>query len=266
MAQNTNLQERYSAIVEAKLRATSVFAGLFNNYYEGTPKAGAVKVPVRTEATVGDYTISTGSSLSDVSTSYQTIVLDNDKYVNELIDGYVAAAVPDGMVAERLDSAGFALADTIDTTLEAALVADGTATTDHATSLTKSNVYGSMVDAIQALVTAKVRKSEIWVVASPATIGLLVKSSEFVNAMNGTADFGTGFRGYINGVPVYESANVTSADYIVGNKAFCHFVDEWAVPVAVKDIADGVHIGASAVQGRKIFGYLVSKASTVLYH
>lgn len=266
MSQNTNLQERYSSIVEAKLRATSVFAGLFNNYYEGTPKAGAVKVPVRTEATVGDYTISTGGSINDVSTTYQTIVLDNDKYVNELIDGYVAAAVPDGMVAERLDSAGFALADTIDTALEAACVAGGTATTDHATSLTAKNIYASMVDAIQALVALKVKKQEIWVAASPATIGLLVKSAEFIGAMKGTADMGSGFRGYINGVPVYESANVTSADYIVGNKAYCHFVDEWAVPVAVNDLADGKHIGASAVQGRKIYGFLISKATTVLYH
>ena len=34
MAQNTNLQERYSALVEAKLRAESVFAKLFNENYK----------------------------------------------------------------------------------------------------------------------------------------------------------------------------------------------------------------------------------------
>ena len=51
--------------------------------------------------------------------------------------------------------------------------------------------------------------------------------------------------------------------FIVGNSDFCHFVNEFAVPVEVKDLADGAHIGASAVQGRNIFGYKISKANTV---
>lgn len=43
MAQNTELQERYSSLVLAKQRKTSVFAKLFNRNYDGTPTAGAVK-------------------------------------------------------------------------------------------------------------------------------------------------------------------------------------------------------------------------------
>lgn len=41
------LQERYSNMVLAKLRKTNIFIRLFNNRFEGTPTAGAVKVPVR---------------------------------------------------------------------------------------------------------------------------------------------------------------------------------------------------------------------------
>lgn len=49
-------QERYSNLVLAKLRKTTIFSSLFNTRYEGTPTAGAVKVPVRdTEVKVGDY-------------------------------------------------------------------------------------------------------------------------------------------------------------------------------------------------------------------
>ena len=42
-------QERYSALVDAKLRATLVTRDntIFNNRYEGSPKAGKVKIPVR---------------------------------------------------------------------------------------------------------------------------------------------------------------------------------------------------------------------------
>ena len=43
------LQERYSTAVDAKLRALLVKKDgvIFNNRFEGSPKAGAVKVPVR---------------------------------------------------------------------------------------------------------------------------------------------------------------------------------------------------------------------------
>ena len=85
MAQNTELRENYSKIVEAKLRAESIFAGLFNGRYQGDATAGAVKIPVRAEATVGDYNIKNGGELTAPTTSYETLVIDNDKYVNELI-------------------------------------------------------------------------------------------------------------------------------------------------------------------------------------
>lgn len=266
MSQNTQLQERYSSLVEAKLRATSVFAGLFNRNYEGSPKAGAVKVPVRAEVQTGTYDITNGKALTVPTTSYATIVCDKDLAVNELIDGYVAAAVPDGLVADRLDSAGFALADTVDVALEAALVTGGTATSDSATALTKSNIYESIVDAVQAAKALKVNPGEMWLAVSNATYGKLIKSPEFIQATGSVAELGNGYVGSIAGIPVYESPNVTSASYILGNRAFCHYVSEWAVPVGVKDLADGVHIGASAVQGRQVYGYLVSKPTTVLYH
>ena len=50
-------RERYSELVDAKLRATIVkrVGVICNNRYEGSPKAGAVKVPVLdTEVTVAD--------------------------------------------------------------------------------------------------------------------------------------------------------------------------------------------------------------------
>jgi len=267
MSQNTNLQERYSALVEAKLRAESVFAHLFNNRYEGNPKAGAVKVPVRTDATVGDYDIANGGTLNAPATTYATIVTDNDHYVNELIDGYVAAAVPDGLVAERLDSAGFALADKIDVMLAALCVSGGTAVTGSGTASTKSNIYSNIIDAIQTAAALKVKKSEMWLAISNAAYGLLLKSDEFIKATAGDLDrFGAGFVGMVGGVPVYETPNLpANTEFVLGNSAFCHYVAEWAVPVAVNDLADGKHIGASAVQGRQVWGSLISKAATVLY-
>ena len=109
------LQDRFGKLIAAKLRASLVTRDnvIFNTFYEGDPKAGAVKIPVRNdEVSVNSYsTTSLGSnSINYGSTAYINAAIDNDKFVNEYIDGYEAAAVPDGIVADRLDSAGYSLA------------------------------------------------------------------------------------------------------------------------------------------------------------
>lgn len=253
MAQNTNLQERYASMVEAKLRATSVFADLFNNRYEGEPKAGAVKIPVRTEATAAQYDMAQGLALTPVATTYETLILDNDYAVNELIDGYAAAAVPDGMIADRLDSAGYALGAQIDTLLIAAL-ANGSGTADTSTSPVKA-----IIKTCAKAKKAGVNPDAIWVVISPEIEADVITDSLFVHA---SADVKSGVIGTLGGYPVKVSSRM-SQDFIVGNSDYCHFVNEWAVAPTVNDLADGIHIGASAVQGREIFGFKITKLNTV---
>ena len=60
-------QVRYSKLVDLKLRATLVkkVGVICNSRYEGSPKAGSVKVPVRdTEVAVNDYDKQTGAELT----------------------------------------------------------------------------------------------------------------------------------------------------------------------------------------------------------
>lgn len=276
MAQDTNKMERYSKIVDAKLRANSVFAGIFNQRHDGDAAAGAVKIPVRAEAVAGDYDTANGISLNNPTTTYQPMLCDKDKAVNELIDGFMAAAVPDGMVAERLDSAGYTLADVIDGALAADLIAHGTASSD-TTALTKSNVYEKMVTDIATVKKAKVDPRKIWVAVTSDTYAKLIQSPEFVAAAANVDELGAGFMGRLAGVPVYESINLNgkttgsgssqkTVDYVVGNGDFCHFAMAWSVPVDVKDLADGKHIGCSAVQGRVAFGYKITQQTSVIYH
>jgi hypothetical protein len=268
--------ESYSKIVDAKLRANSVFAALFNQRHDGAAVAGAVKIPVRTEATAGAYVTATGLAISNPATTYQTLVLDNDYAVNELIDGFMAAAVPDGMVAERLDSAGYALANVVDAALAADLIAHGTASSD-TTALTKSKVYEKMVTDVATVKKAKVDPSKIWIAVTSDTYAKLIQSPEFVSAAANVGELGAGYMGRLAGIPVYEAINLNglttgsgssqkTVDYVIGNSDFCHFVDAWNVPVGVYDLADGAHIGCSAVQGRKAFGYKITQATSVIYH
>ena len=95
-------QERYSTLVDEKLRNTLVTKDnlIFNTRYEGNPKAGKVKVPVRdTEVEVKQYDKQNGAAISTGSTTYFDINIDIDEAVNEMIDGYDAASVPDGITA-----------------------------------------------------------------------------------------------------------------------------------------------------------------------
>lgn len=276
MSQDTNKMESYSKIVDAKLRANSVFAAIFNQRHDGAGASGAVKIPVRSDATAGAYTTATGISINNPTTSYQTLVLDNDYAVNELIDGFMAAAVPDGMVAERLDSAGYALANVVDAALAAVLISGGTASSD-TTTLTKSNVYEKIVTDVATVKKAKVDPAKLWIAVTSDTYALLIQSPEFVAATANVGELGAGFMGRLAGIPVYEAINLNGlstgsgqskkdVNYVVGNSDFCHFVDAWNVPVGVYDLADGAHIGCSAVQGRKAFGYKITQTTSVIYH
>lgn len=72
-------QERWSSLVDAKLRQTLVTRDnyIFNTNYEGNPKAGKVKISVRdTEVTVKDYDKASGVDLDTGTTTYMDLDID----------------------------------------------------------------------------------------------------------------------------------------------------------------------------------------------
>jgi len=262
------LQDRFSDLVLAKLRAELVLADgfVFNNDYEGDPKAGAVKVPVRdSEVTVSAYDKASGLAASTGTTTYKTLVIDKDKAVNELIDGYDAEAVPDGIVAERLDSAGYSLAAQIDTDGATALIAGGTVT--NVASLTKDNIYANIVDIRTAMSKANVPDDgRRYLLVTPDTFALILKSPEFISASDlGDTVKQNGILGKIAGFLVKEWNDTTAnLAMIAGHPRFATRVGEWAVPVHVQDLGEsGVYIGACAVQGRRVYGHAVLRAAAV---
>ena len=56
----------------------------------------------------------------------------------------------------------------------------------------------------------------------------------------------------------------TTTEFIAGHPNWCRRVQDWSVAVHPQDLSgSGKYIGASAVQGRKIFGMKISKPQTV---
>lgn len=263
------LQERYSALVDAKLRYSIVQKNgtVWNTRYEGNPKAGAVKVPVRdTEATIAAYDKENGAGKTHATASFLTVNIDKDYAVNEVIDNYDAESVPDNIVADRLDSAGYSLALQMNTDATAELQAGGTTMEDTA-ALTKDTVYKSFVDARTTLSKAKVPSTGRFALVSPDTLALLLQATEFIKASNlGDTVVQTGAVGRVAGFTCFEDATLPAGvDYIVGHPDWCCRIEEWAVEPRLQPLdGSGTYIGASAVQGRKIYAHKVTKKAAVL--
>ena len=264
------LQERYSQLVDIKLRALLVKKDgvIFNNRYEGDPKAGKVKVPVRdTEATVAQYDKANGISATQGTTTYLDVPIDKDYAVNEIIDGYDASAVPDNLTADRLDSASYALALQMEKDATAVLES-GATQYDDTTALTKDNIYEKIVGVRTSMSKANVpNDNRRWLLVTPDVYALVLTSPEFIKASDlGDAVVQTGAVGRIAGFNVYEDNTLTaeSTEFIAGHPDWCTRVNEWQVPVHLQDVnGSGKYIGASAVQGRKIYAHKVTKASTL---
>lgn len=253
------LQDRFSPIVEAKLRSTSVFADIVGRQYEGDPKAGAVKVPVRSECTVAAYNPALGLAGTDTATTFATIAIDKDYAVNEICDGYEAAALPDGKIAERLDSAGYALGKQADDDIIAAINANKTAA-----STSKTKLVDQILETIAEAKALGVDASKIWVAVSPASYAELLSQTLFVQCTS-LEEIQKGKIGALAGIPVYETNNSNFTDkFIVGNSDFIHFVMDFAVAPTVRD-GVGNYIGSAQVVARVVYGAAVTDATTVLY-
>lgn len=262
-------QDRFASLVDAKLRDEIVQKNgyVWNNKYEGNPKAGAVKIPVRdTEAVAGDYTrdhATSGAALTQASGSYLTLAIDKDVAVNEKIDSYSVDSVPDNIIADRLDSAAHSLSlrinqDGTKELLKAEVIASTAA-------LTKDNVYSQFVDLRTALSREKVPTQGRFALISPEVYALLLKSPEFVKASElGDAVVQSGAIGQIAGFLLFEDTSLPEVvSVIAGHPNWCTRVEEWAVMPKVQSLdGSGNFIGEVAIQGRKIYGHKLTKPKT----
>ncbi len=261
-------QERYSKLVLAKIRQEQALKDgvVFNNDYEGSPTAGAVKIPVRdTEVVVSDYDKANGIAPGTGSTSYTTLVIDKSKAVNEIIDGYDAKSVPDGLVADRLDSAGYSIAKQIDDDGAEALIQGASGV--HFGEATMSNIYQMFVDARVAMSKAHIpNDGKRYALITPDIVGLILKSPEFVRASDlGDEVVKEGVIGKIAGFKVIEFNNDTeNLLAIFGHPRFATRVTEFSVPIHIQGLeSSGKYIGASAVQGRQVYAHKVLRSVAI---
>ena len=262
-------QERYADEAVKLMRPVMKIRNTFSRDYEGKPTAGAVKVPVRNiDVVLADYDVKNGAPLSQSATTYKNIPVDNHKAINELIDGYEAAAVPDNMVAQRLESGSFVVARALEDDAIKALLT-GTASTQGAT--TKETVYENILKDVAILSKLGVDKSRLKVAISYETEVLLLTDEKFSNTASqvGAELAREGIIGKINGVNVLTqdlgTKDGAAVEYIVYAIDWCQAIDEWSVEPSINNLADGSHIGASALQGRMVYTDALTDKQAVIY-
>ena len=261
-------QERYSTIAKRIITAQQVVRKLFNRNYEGDPKAGSVKIPVRAVTTINDYDILEGTPLTNSTTAYDTIVVDKHKAVNELIDGFEADSVPDNMVANRLEVGTIAVGNTLEADAIAVLETQGTVIAATAP-LLPDTAYGSILAAVSSLKKTKLAQnpSEIAVIVSVDTNDLLLLDDRYSARQTSLTDEerANGVVSKIGGAFVYESTMLSAdVDYIAFIKEFATAIDENTIPLGVNDLSDGKHIGSSALQGRFLYANKVTNSTCVI--
>ena len=198
--------------------------------------------------------------------------------MNELIDGYDADSVPDDIVADRLDSAGYSLALSIDKKSIAALEgATGATISATKTAATESNAYKLALEAKRVLGRKGVPADGRFLIASPEYLEVLMLDEHYIKQGDLSQELvQQGVVGRIAGFNVFESNNMdyesttrvtskkTTTEFIAGHPNWCHRVMEWQVAIHLQDLSgSGKYIGASAVQGRKVYGLKVSKPQTL---
>ena len=249
------------------MRPSLKIRNTFSRDYEGTPTAGAVKVPVRnTDVTMRDYDIKNGIGLEQSTTSYLTVPIDKNKGLNELIDGYEAEAVPDNIVAQRLESAAYSSAKTLEDDAIAALITTNTASTQPDS--TKENVYENIVKDIANVAKLGVDKNRMYVAISYDIESLLLTDEKYSNTASqiGAELAREGVVNKINGVKVITQDLGENVEYIVYAIDWCQRIDEWKVNPVIVDLTNGSdkYIGASALKGRFVYENVVTDAKAVI--
>lgn len=253
-------KETYANEVLAIARAELNLYEDFSTDYEKDEVTGQIMVPTRDgEVKVSDYDVLHGIELTQSATDYLPLPIDKDYGVNELIDGYEADAVPDNIIAQRVESAGYSMGIKKENYAIEAL-RTGTIS-DDTTPVTAENVYKKIVAEVKNMKKRNMKVNSMRIAVSADTEELLLTDDKFANSSStiGAELLREGVIGKIAGVPV--KTNYLMGDdieFVIYDKRFCQKYEVWKKEPAVNDLKDGKHIGASALQGRQVGGLMVT--------
>ena len=278
MAITTFIPELWSARLLYALDKSHVAANLVNRNYEGQIRQQGDTVHINSigTVTVNNYTRNTDIEDPEVlTTTDQTLTIDQSKYFNFQIDDVDAAQAAGDMMDTAMQRAAYALNDVSDAFLLKTIAAgvdtnNKVGGTGSLVTLTSDNIYENIVALKTKLDKANVPTAGRYIVVPPEIHALLLLDDRFVKASDaGTANATllNGEVGRVAGFTVYMSNNVYySTDHwqIVASTSYSTTFAEQIVSTEAYRMEKRF---ADAVKGLHVYGAKVTdgKAVAVLY-
>ncbi len=237
MSVDSFIPEVWSARLLEHLETNLVYVNLLNRDYEGeiANYGDTVHIPSFGEVTVKDYTKNKDiDAPEDLSTTDQTLVIDQSKYFNFSVDNVDKVQMRAPLMDKYAANAAYGLKKAADTyaasLLKAGKIAKNAGLGDDTTPLTldaAAKAYELLVDMQIALDNADVPEDGRWVVVPNTFKGLMEKDQRFV--MTGTPQaenrLANGFAGRAAGFDIFTSNNVPNtgnAKYkIIASTSMC---------------------------------------------
>ena len=216
MAVTSFIPELWNARLLYALEKNHVATNLVNRNYEGEIKNAGDTVHINTLGAVSVRSYAQGTDLTydALSTTDQTLVIDQQKYFAFSLDDVDAAQAAGDIMDTAMGRAAYSLADVSDSFLLGKIAAGGSSSNYVGSSgspvaLTTSNIYSSIVALRTALDKQNVPTQGRTLVVPPEAYALLLQDARFTS-VQGIADgvITNGLVGRVAGFDIYMSNNV----------------------------------------------------------
>ena len=219
MAVTSFIPELWNARLLHALDKQHVATNIVNRNYEGEIRQAGDTVHINSigAINVNNYQHGTSIVFQELSTTDQTLVIDQEKYFAFQIDDVDAAQAAGDMMDEAMSRSAYALAEVADTFLLGKIAAGGSSdnyvgSAGSPVALTAANIYANIVALRTALDKQNVPLTGRSVVVPPEAYALLLQDDRFAKVDSlapGTVV--NGLVGKVAGFDVYESNNVTKS-------------------------------------------------------
>ena len=271
---DTFIPEIWAARLLHALENAEVATNFVNKDYEGEIRNMGDTVHINTlgAITVGTYTVNTPMTLSDLSTTDQTLVINQADYFNFKIEDIdnVQSRDSASLIDTAMNNAAYALVDTSDAFLFSTLTTGASnviGTSASPVTLTASNAYDYIIDLRKLFDEDNVPTVGRKLAVNPAVYALLLKDTTHFAPVRDTdmgGVFVNGFVGRIGGFDVYETNNLvvnstTSVGLVASHPTCATYAEQINKVEAYRPEA----MFADAVKGLHLYGAKVTEGNGV---
>lgn len=256
-------KNKYSDLLLESLKRESVFRGLVNDSYTGTPVKDATVQILKLDSFAADnYVAGTGMTATALGSTFVPITIRFSKGINLFI-GRGSDSITKAVLRKLVHEGANQLAIAEDDEIIAEILANGTTSTNK-TLLSAENIYTEILKEKEQMDKDRVSKRDRNLVVATAVTTYLLTSPEF-NKNITDKEVKEGFIGKIAGFLVKESVDMgADVGFIALSKSQgLGFADGLSTPVDVHSVTDKDVVGEQYLKGVMDFGVEVLEPKAV---